>query len=499
MAKYRCNILKVSLSFVVGLGIWVASCHMVMQSAIAAPTETDIVHVINRLSFGPSPGDIQHVQSIGIDAYIQEQLHPETTQDSPELLRQLEQYQTLALPPMQLVRQYKYRGSGKGKPKLSPEKQKKLRRRVRIPLEEASDARLARAIASSHQLEEVMVDFWFNHFNVSASKGLTKFWVGSYEQQAIRPYVFGSFRDLLEATAKHPAMLYYLDNWQNTAPHSTTAPGRFKGLNENYARELLELHTMGVKGGYSQADVITAAKILTGWGLPQGRQRTTAKQGFYFDARRHDNSRKTFLGQSITGQGVAEGEQLLDMLANHPATAQHISYKLAQYFVTDAPPAPLVDRLAQQFQATNGDIRAVLATLFQSSEFRDTQFYQQKFKTPYEYIISVARAVDSPRNKTRFISGTLNQFDMPLYQCQTPNGYANIKTSWLNPDATLRRISLATAFVQRQGRRHPAAQSTQLQQTLGHQFSAQTQSVIDNSPQRLRAALILGSPEMMYR
>lgn len=472
---------------------------MAMQSAIAVPTDAEIVHVINRLSLGPSPGDIQHVRSIGIDGYIQEQLHPETVKDSPELLRQLKQYRTLALAPMQLERQYKYMGSGKGKPKLSPEKRKKLRRRVRIPLEEASDARLARAISSSHQLEEVMVNFWFNHFNVSASKGPTKFWIGSYEQQAIRPYVFGSFRDLLGATAKHPAMLYYLDNWLNTAPNSTKARGRFKGLNENYARELLELHTMGVKGGYSQADVITAAKILTGWGLPQGRQRMRLKQGFYFDARRHDNSSKTFLGESITGQGVVEGEQLLDILAHHPATAHHISYKLAQYFVTDAPPTALVDRLAQRFQATDGNIRAVLEMLFQSSEFRDTQVYGQKFKTPYEYVISLARALNSPSDKTRFIAGALNQFDMPLYQCRTPNGYANTKASWLNPDATLRRISLATAFVQRQGRQRSPVQATQLQQTLGGHFSAQTQSVIDRSPQRLRTALLLGSPEMMYR
>lgn len=472
---------------------------MAIQSGIAAPTDTDIIHVINRLSFGPSPGDIQHIQAVGIDGYIQEQLSPETAKDSPELLRQLKQYPTLSLTPVQLERQYGFRQPGQRKLKLSPSERKQRRRRSRIPLREASEARLIRAISNPHQLEEVMVNFWFNHFNVSAQKGRTGLWVGSYEQEAIRPYVFGSFRDLLGATAKHPAMLFYLDNWHNTAPNSPGARRRFKGLNENYARELLELHTMGVKGGYSQTDVVSAAKILTGWGFPQGRQKLQAKQVFYFDARRHDNSSKTFLGQPIQGQGIAEGEELLDILATHPATAQHISYKLAQYFVADTPPPALVDRLAQRFLATDGNIRAVLATLFDSPEFRDLQYYGQKFKTPYEYLISMARAVGRPSVKPRLVVGALRQFSMPLYECQTPNGYANTESAWLNPDTTLRRISLATAFARGQGRRRTPVQLDQLEQTLGNLFSTQTQSVIDSSPRNLRAALMLGSPEMMYR
>lgn len=499
MAKQYCKILRFSLSLWVGLGIWLGGCYGAIPSAIAAPsTDADIVHIINRLSFGPSPGDIQHVRSIGIDGYIQEQLSPETLKESPELRRQ-RQHPTLTLKPMQLERQYAYKQPGKGQPKLSPAERKKRRQRTGIPFKKASEARLIRAVSSSHQLEEVMVNFWFNHFNVSANKGKTRLWVGAYEQQAIRPYVLGSFRDLLGATAKHPAMLFYLDNWQNTAPNSPGARGRFKGLNENYARELLELHTMGVNGGYSQADVVTAAQILTGWGLPQGRQKMKATEGFYFNARRHDPSRKTFMGQAITGQGIAEGEQLLDILANHPATAQHISYKLAQYFVADTPPPALVDRLAQRFQATDGDIRAVLETLFQSSEFRNPQVYGQKFKTPYGYLISMARVVGNPRVNPQFMTRSLRQFSMPLYECRTPNGYGNTEVSWLNPDATIRRISLATALARGQGRKRTIVQSAQLEKTLGTYFSDQTQSVIDGSPQRLRAALMLGSPEMMYR
>lgn len=465
------------------------------EPVLAASVEADRVHVINRLSFGPSPGDLQHVKAVGIDDYIQEQLSP--SRDSPELKRQLRQYPTLSLTPMQLERQYGFRRPGKGK--LSPQERKQRRRRSRIPFREASEARLVRAISSPNQLEEVMVNFWFNHFNVSAKKGRTRLWVGAYEQEAIRPYVFGSFRDLLGATAQHPAMLFYLDNWQNTAPNSPGARGRFKGLNENYARELLELHTMGVKGGYSQTDVVSAAKVLTGWGLPRGRQRLQAKQAFIFDARRHDNSRKTFLGQPIRGQGMAEGEALLDILATHPATAQHISYKLAQYFVADTPPPALVDRLAQRFLATDGNIRSVLETLFESEEFNDPQYYGQKFKTPYEYLIAMARATGRPTVKPRLVAGSLRQFSMPLYECQTPNGYANTELAWLNPDTTIRRISLATAFARGYGRQKTPVQLDPLEQTLGNRFSAQTQSVIDGSPRNLRAALMLGSPEMMYR
>lgn len=486
------KILRLCLSLMLGLGIWAGNA-----AAAAAPGDAEVIHLINRLSFGPSPGDIQHVQSIGIGAYIEEQLNPRPA--STKLQRQLKQYPTLSLTPIQLERQYGFRRPGKGKPRLSSAERKRRRRRAKIPFREASEARVIQAIASSNQLDEVMVNFWFNHFNVSAKKGRTRLWVGSYEQDAIRPYVFGSFRDLLGATAKHPAMLFYLDNWRNTAPNSLGARGRFKGLNENYARELLELHTMGVKGGYSQADVVTAAKVLTGWGFPRGRQRLQVKQAFYFDARRHDNSSKTFLGQPIRGEGMAEGEELLDILANHPATAQHISYKLAQYFVADQPPQGLVDRLAQRFLSTDGNIRAVLETLFDSPEFRDPQYFGKKFKTPYEYLISVARAAGSPSVKPRVVAGALRQFSMPLYECQTPNGYANTESAWLNPDTTVRRISVATAFARGYGRQKTPVKPDQLEQTLGDRFSSQTQSVIDNSPRNLRAALMLGSPEMMYR
>ncbi len=313
-------------------------------------------------------------------------------------------------------------------------------------MEQAVQARLWRAVESPRQLQEVMVDFWYNHFNVFAAKGLDHLWVGAYEEQAIRPYALGRFRDLLGATAHHPAMLFYLDNWQNTAPNSPGVRGKQQGLNENYARELMELHTLGVDGGYTQEDVIALARILTGWGLGRPRGRDINKGGFFFDPKRHDFSDKVFLGQTIHGSGVAEGEEALDILARNPATARHISFELAQYFVADEPPSALVERLRKRFLDTDGDIRAVLDTLFHSPEFWDQKYYGNKFKTPYQYVVSAVRATDMKVVNVRPLYGMLMQLGMPLYGCLTPDGYKNTRDAWLNPDAMTRRIGFATAL-----------------------------------------------------
>ena len=357
-----------------------------------------------------------------------------------------------------------------------------------------------------------MVDFWYNHFNVFAGKGLDRVLVGSYEDRPqFGPYALGRFRDLLGATAKHPAMLYYLDNWQNTAPNSPAARGRQSGLNENYARELMELHTLGVDGGYTQQDVISLAKVLTGWGLRRAGQGAGDKTGFYFDPKRHDSSDKVFLGQTIKGGGIEEGEQALDILAKHPATAKHISYQLAQYFVADRPPQALVDRLSQRYLATDGNIREVLNTLFHSPEFWDTQSFNAKFKTPYQYVVSAVRATGM-EIKPQAIATTLQQLGMPLYGCPTPDGYKNTEAAWLNPDAMTRRVSFATAIASGKmpggggaGGKGVAlsastpADAVQLVKTLGDRFSEQTRQTIAANPPQLRAALILGSPEFMRR
>ncbi len=262
---------------------------------------------------------------------------------------------------------------------------------------------------------------------------------------------------------------------------------------------------MGVKGGYTQKDVAALAKILTGWTFRRTEQPNVGQYGFYFDAKRHDYSDKVFMGQTIKGSGIAEGEQALDILAKHPATARRISYQLSQYFVADQPPQALVERLSQTFLSTDGNIREVLNTLFRSPEFWDSRVYNAKFKTPYQYAVSSLRATGAEVTNFRPVVGFLQQAGMPLYGCLAPDGYKNTQESWLNPDGMTRRISFATALAS--GRlpllAPPAVSSalevTQLSNTLGNSFSVKTKQAIAASPPSLRAALMLGSPEFMRR
>ena len=557
-------------TWAVAILLWfgtIASSHAATPVKPAASVSPKILHILNRLSFGPRPGDVQQVQQMGVDRYIEQQLSPAAIPEPSQLVEQLAQLETLSLMPPDLLSQYQ-RVPPKGQT-LTPEEQKALRQKARVVMEQATEARLVRAIESPRQLEEVMVDFWYNHFNVFADKGIDRLLAGAYEQQAIRPYAIGRFRDLLGATAHHPAMLFYLDNWQNTAPGSPGARGRFTGLNENYAREVMELHTLGVDSGYSQQDVITLAKIFTGWtfrraGQPAGQtagQTTANPTGFYFDPKRHDSSDKVFLGYKIKGGGEEEGEKALDILAKSPATARHISYELAQYFVADNPPKSLVDRLTQQYLVTDGDLRAVLKTLFHSAEFWQTQYYSAKFKTPYQYVVSAVRATGLPVTNVRPLNNALAQLGMPLYGCLTPDGYKNTQDVWLNPDAMTRRLSFATTLAS--GRMplqaiapvataslspvltspaaSPAASPTlmgtasnpsslassslampmhstldvmpakpaaakispinaaQLTETLGNRFSMKTQQTIAANSPSLRAALMLGSPDFMHK
>jgi uncharacterized protein (DUF1800 family) len=464
--------------------------------SLAANSNT--LHLLNRLSFGPTPTEIQLVESLGVKTYLKSQLNPESIQESPQLEQKIATFTTLQKSPIELFQEY---GPTKKLEELNQQERNKLDKNLRFLREEAINAHLLRSIASRRQLQEVMVDFWLNHFNFYFRKAmLTQLWIGKYEQDAIRPHALGKFRDLLSATAHHPVMLVYLDNWLNTDPKSAGAKGQFKGLNENYARELMELHTMGVDGGYTQQDIIALAKILTGWGIDRSGKRGDAN-GFYFWSNRHDFSDKIFLGKTIKGSGVKEVEQALDILARHPSTAHFISYKLAQYFIADKPPTSLVDRLTKSFQATDGDIRAVLTSLFDSPEFKDPQYFAQKFKTPYQYMISAARLIDIENPNLRKITGALIQLGMPVYGCPTPDGYKNTQEAWLNPDAMIRRVSWAIA-ISRGGigiSRHQKIDVAQLTQNLGNNFSADTKKTIKNSPPKLHAALILGSPEMMHR
>lgn len=472
---------------------------LVQKQASGLVKDSQIVHLLNRLSFGPTFGQIEQVRAKGVETYLQEQLSPESIPESSQLELQLSQLETLTMSPIELFQKYVPNPQIKEKKgrELSKEEKDTLHQQRWRVLHQSVEGRLARAIASKRQLQEVMVDFWFNHFNVYSKKAIASIWVGDYDND-IRTHVLGHFRDLLEVTARHPAMLIYLDNEVNTNPNSPGARGRFKGLNENYARELMELHTLGVDGGYTQADVNALARIFTGWGIDRSGSNGD-ENGFFFDENRHDFSDKVFLGTTISGSGIQEGEQALDILAAHPATARFISYKLAQYFVADEPPKSLVDKLAEKFRNTDGDIRTVLDTLFHSTEFNDPQYYGKKFKTPYQYLISLVRAGRIHNPDYKKLKEMLDKLGMPVYGCLTPNGYANTKDIWLNPDGVLRRISLATEIAIGALDKKNPVNAEDLSATLNDYLSPQTKQVLNNSPPKLRATVMLGSPEMMYR
>lgn len=491
-----------------------ASAWAVPASAGAGDRRLEI-HVLDRLAFGPDTRTLDAIRALGVDGWIDRQLEPTAIPEPPALTERLDRLETQKLDALALFEQYGPPAQPAGG--ADPAAMKAARQRSRVILREAEAARLMRAIDSPRQLQEVMVDFWFNHFNVFAQKGLDHLWVGDYENRAIRPHAMGRFRDLLEATARHPAMLVYLDNWQNATPGSRGPQAGDGGLNENYARELMELHTLGADGGYTQGDVIALARILTGWTIaPRGRP--PSDDGFVFIPRRHDFGDKVFLGHAIHGEGEAEVEQALDILAGSPATARHISAELAQYFVADRPPPALVDRLTRRWLASGGDIRAVLRELFASPEFRAPGDFGRKFKTPFEYVVSSVRASGVEVTNFRPLLGTMQRLGEPLYGCLTPDGYKNTRDAWLNPDALTLRISFATAL----GTGHlpltapmlpeadadlpppPTAppappDADRLLGLLGPDVSARTGAAVKAAPPPLRAALILGSPDFMSR
>lgn len=467
-------------------------------AALAAAQTPQPAHILNRIAFGPSAADLARANAIGVRAYIEEQLDPQRIALPPALTAQLAALDAANLAPGAAVQAYQElrRAAREGKENGKDER----RMAARKAAYEIESARLLRALYSPRQLEEVLTDFWFNHFNVFINKGLDRALVASYERDAIRPYVLGNFRDLLGATAKHPAMLFYLDNHLSTAPGFTPRRGAGQanraGLNENYARELMELHTLGVDGGYTQRDVTELARMLTGWTFTP-RDLSGPNDGFRFDPRRHDHGVKHWLGREIKDAGVAEGEYALDVLAMQPATARHVSYRLAQYFVADEPPPALVERMARSWLATKGDLRAVTRTLLLSDEFLSAAAGQTKFKTPYQFVLSAVRASGVAVSDMRPLIGALKQAGMPLYGCLTPDGYKNTQQAWLNPDALTRRIALATALA---AGRKPFTQPVDpaaLQDTLGPTVSPRTRALVAQAAPPLRAAMLLGSPDFM--
>jgi len=541
------------------------------------------VHSLNRLAFGPRPGDVDRVTSMGVDQWIELQLHPDKIDDSA-LQARLSPFRTLRMstreiienfPPDPIIKQiadgkaslprdptkraiyeaqlerYQHKQELKeasakasgpqdqnsdGKPvcigsacsaaddssnsadpeqmrrreerraanlkaqelldlpadermkeilKMSPEEQRALAVSTKrgkgdallegmspqqketmmaldnpqqVVVNELTQAKLLRAIYSERQLDEVMDDFWINHFNVFINKGADHYLLTSYERDAIRPHSLGKFEDLLVATAKSPAMMFYLDNWLSVGPDSEIALGipphqhgygpprrgkkQASGLNENYGRELMELHTLSVNGGYSQKDVTEVAKVFTGWTLDPPKK----GGAFHFEPRMHEPGDKMVLGHRIKPNGEKEGLEVLHLLAHNPKTAHFISEKLAMRFVSDDPPPALVDRMTQTFLKKDGDIREVLRTLFKSPEFWAPTAYRAKVKTPLEFVVSAVRASNAEVDDARALAGALNNMGMMLYGMMPPTGYSMKADVWVNSSALLGRMNFALAL-----------------------------------------------------
>ena len=465
--------------------------------------DEQVAHVLSRLTFGARPGDVARVRAIGVDAFIAQQLQPNRIADA-RLEAWLGQFETLRLSYPEMQKAYPrpadalQRLSAGNRNSLSREDSASLRKVVeglRRASTEVQSARIGRALITERQLDEVVTDFWLNHFSVFAGKGaLERYMLAEYENTVIRPRALGKFRDLLGAVAKSPAMLFYLDNWQSAADSGRPrtqqprlANARNRGLNENYGRELLELHTLGVDGGYTQQDVIDAARALTGWTfLPQrpnqqqmqqlaagaaraagsrGRSnsRTSGRVGqqraeriiasrlpdvgkFYFNPGVHDAGAKVVLGQPFrAGRGIEDGEQLLDLVARHPATARHIATKLVRRFVSDEPPEEIVDRAAAVFTRTDGDIREVVRTIITSPEFFSSKAFRSKVKTPFEVVESALRALDAAPDPSPRTARVVEQLGQPIYGRQTPDGWPDIASEWMGTGAILDRINFGLA------------------------------------------------------
>ena len=467
--------------------------------------DAKVLHALNRLTFGPRPGDVERVRKMGLDRWIERQLHPATIEESPVLAERLAPLDsvrmpmgemTVKYPPRQLIRavanaklpervtagmsdaqrraldrlagQYKARlgGAGGSEAAASPPRVRGLRdlsfekRREELAryapqlliTSDLIENKLYRAVYSERQLEEVLVDFWFNHFNVYLNKGPVRHLTTSYERDAIRPFVLGKFRDMLRATAEHPAMLFYLDNWRSVDPEAAVrmrgnsrgarvqALLRARGLNENYGRELLELHTLGVDGGYTQKDVVEVARCFTGWTIGT----LLYDPRFQYVDRVHDKGGKIVLGHRIpAGGGMEDGLRVLDILAAHPSTAKFLSRKLAQRFVADDPPQALVDHMAATYLKSGGDLREVMRTMFHSREFFSQGAYRAKMKSPLEMAVSAVRALDAGVQAALPLSKAIEELGQPLYRKEEPTGYKDTTGEWVNTAGLLARMNFS--------------------------------------------------------
>ena len=443
--------------------------------------DQQVQQVLNRMAFGPRPGDVAKVRAMGVDQWIALQLAPDRIDDGAAD-RIVASYEMLGRPTSELVAMYDnglqairqqqkqqaQQADTSGKKDLraeilqaNPQLREQLRQNQRI-LGDLQSAKLARAVISDQQLAEVMTDFWENHFSVYAGKGLDRIFLPAYDRDVIRPNSLGKFRDLLGAVARSPAMLFYLDQWQSAADsvHPTLAAARpqraqqaargKRGLNENYARELMELHTLGVDGGYTQQDIIEVARALTGWTM---NPRLSAE--FVFRPEIHDAGQKVVLGHVLpAGRGVEDGEAVLDIVARHPATAHFIAHKLAMRFVSDTPSPELVERAAQTFLRTDGDIREVVRTIVTSPEFFSRTSYRTKVKSPFELVASALRAVGAQPDTSMRSAQIVGYLGAPMFGHQAPNGWPETGESWMNSGAILNRINFGLGLA---GGRFPGA------------------------------------------
>ncbi|MBW3636190.1 MAG: DUF1800 domain-containing protein [Armatimonadetes bacterium] len=519
--------------------------------------EKRFAHVLNRLAFGPRPGDIEALRQTGIKPWIESQLSPQAIDDAA-LDRRLASLSWLRESPERLLLAYesdtaaflrRMQKAEKGEiaaPRLTPAQKETVARieAANIPerasiraLGELSTDKLARAIESNRQLQEVLVDFWGNHFNVDINKGFVRALKIRDDRDVIRPHVFGSFRELLGASAHSPAMLWYLDNARSTREFPARGGQKRGGLNENYARELMELHTLGVDGGYTQSDVTEVARCFTGWSLD--RQTGT----FLFRARAHDEGPKTVLGQRIARGGKKDGEKVLDILAASPATARFIAHKLCVRFVADKPPTALVERVAAAFSRSNGDLKTTYRAVFEAPEFLSEGAYRAKIKSPLEFTVSAVRALGGSletgaanRRVVRLLASgvaSLNRggggqnrimaerplaaeialMGQPLFACQPPTGYAEDSTKWVSSSALVARLNFALGLTS--GRvgdvvlTRDTFRATAIEDLsralLNTDISASTRATVEAEAQKSPGdgarlhALLLASPEFQRR
>ncbi len=518
-----------------------------------------IFHALNRLAYGPRPGDVERVRQMGLAKWIDQQLNPNSIDDKA-LEGRLADYPTLKMSTAKLIEDYPQpkqaekeaakraqaqleqeqqrrsdaaaatvakdmqpalaakevssgeenspaaqapvdggtgtantdspmkqdpamentaaKGAGKrnalggGDPNNVPRAIAEDSKRPQRVVAELAMAKMTRAIYSERQLQQVMDDFWFNHLNVFAGKGEDRYYLTAYERDVIQPHTLGKFKDLLTASAKSPAMLFYLDNFLSADPRAAqrlaaeramrqqaryggygrrfppAAPqGQQKkqnerGLNENYGRELMELHTLGVDGGYTQKDVTEVARCFTGWTIEKPRQNPE----FKFDDRLHDPDPKIVLGKKIHAGGMKDGEEVIDLLVHDASTARFVSTKLARRFVSDNPPKELVDRMAKTFTESDGDIKAVMHAMIYSPEFWSRETYRAKIKTPFELVVSAARALGTDVDMPQPLVGWVGRIGEPIYQCQPPTGYADKADAWVNTGALLNRLNFSLAL-----------------------------------------------------